>query len=118
MVTCSLVSWLGSLEESQAGLCLAPTVAMVAAAVGRLACAVSSLLSRPDERPPLAVDESGQPAAGRELIPPTLAEEWKEFFCDGVFNVLVPVLLELLTKSGDSPSVQYLSASLGEAANF
>jgi len=137
MVTCSLVSWCSSLEESKEGLNTSPSAVLVAVAVGNLVRVTSQVMADSvKDRPaltPIMTEKKienetlqrvsvSPPAVEKERkfeeakLPPNLREEWKEFFCQGVFNVLVPVFLNI-SSSPSSHISGFLSSSIGGAVS-
>jgi len=111
LITCSLVSWVGSMEESKDSLTSRAVSLMFGVTVSRLVSNVAALLGPKGHHPSLSAPQaSAQPDPS-----PSLRDEWTEFFAEGIFTVLVPLYIKACAGKERLYSCNILSSALGQA---
>ncbi|XP_071418883.1 E3 ubiquitin-protein ligase listerin isoform X2 [Pithys albifrons albifrons] len=106
-IMCSMLAWLETTSENRS-LYHVPLVQIFAC----VSCDLASALSTYFE---------DAAAETTERLPQTLISEWKEFFSDGIHNLLLPLLVKITgeTKNASEGSFQNsLLTSLGEALTY
>ena len=114
LASCSLVSWVASLEETGAFLTQSPAASLVAVAVARLGAALGTLLGPVGHHPALAPKPSIIYAGEEEALPPRLREEWAEFFSESVFSSILQTFVSLSSQPHTSTCAT-IQAELGAA---
>jgi len=111
LITCSLVSWIGSLEESKDNLTSRAECMLFGVTVFRLAATVGTMLGPRGHHPSLSTPPETQCVS----IPPRLTKEWEEFFSQGIFTILVPLYIKICTGKERLFSSNLVSDVLGQA---
>ncbi|XP_036204835.1 E3 ubiquitin-protein ligase listerin isoform X4 [Myotis myotis] len=97
-ILCSMLAWLETTRENYA-LRSVPLVQLLACVSCALACELSAFF-----------DSTTRDPAGR--LPANLVSEWKEFFSQGIHNLLLPLLVTVTGESRDTSETAFQNAVL------
>ncbi|XP_005861784.1 PREDICTED: E3 ubiquitin-protein ligase listerin isoform X1 [Myotis brandtii] len=97
-ILCSMLAWLETTRENYA-LRSVPLVQLLACVSCALACELSAFF-----------DSTMRDPAGH--LPANLVSEWKEFFSQGIHNLLLPLLVTVTGESRDTSETSFQNAVL------
>uniref|UniRef100_A0A673KKM7 E3 ubiquitin-protein ligase listerin n=1 Tax=Sinocyclocheilus rhinocerous TaxID=307959 RepID=A0A673KKM7_9TELE len=104
LLLCSMLAWLETASENSS-MFWNPWVQLFVCANCELIVRLSDFFTSP-------------PAGVQEQLPPELNSEWKEFFLEGIHNLLLSLLIKIPARSKQQAREASSSSSLGEALTY